>query len=98
MLQSLTMSKKKECTICKHYGKAGAADQYLERTQVYDETGAPVGIYLCKSHSVELFKMGQRKFLLSHYRILVDLVDSDEPKFLEVLEKTVKRFPGEIGK
>lgn len=91
------MAKKRECTICKHYGRETHEPERLERTQVYDETGTPVPILLCKSHSVQLFKMGQKKFLLSHYKILVDLVASDEPKFLEVLEKTVKKFPDKIS-
>lgn len=91
------MAKKRECTICKHYGRKTPDDGMLERTQVYDETGSPVPIMLCKAHSVELFKKGQKKFLLSHYKILVDLVASDEPKFLEILEKTIKKFPGSIS-
>lgn len=90
------MSKKKECTICKHYGKKTPDDGNLERTQVYDESGNPVPIHLCKSHSVDLFKMGQKNFLLSHYKILIDLVASDEPKFLDILEKTIKKFPDRI--
>lgn len=90
------MSKKRECTICKHYGKETANPDQLERTQVYDETGTPVPIKLCKVHSVELFKKGQKSFLLGHYKILVDLVASDEPKFLEVLEKTVRKYPDKI--
>lgn len=85
------MSKKKACTICKHYGVETPDEAVLERTQVFDETGTPVPILLCRSHSVELFKNGQKKFLLSHYKILVDLVGSDEMKFLEILEKTVKK-------
>lgn len=85
------MSKKRECTICKHYGRPTPDESSLERTQVYDETGSPVPINLCKSHSVQLFKLGQKKFLLSHYKILIDLVASDEPKFLEVLEKTIRK-------
>jgi hypothetical protein len=91
------MAKKKECTICKHYGRKTLEDQNLEKTQIYDETGTPVPINLCKAHSVELFKSGQKKFLLNHYKILVDLVASDEPKFLEILEKTIKKFPGSIS-
>lgn len=91
------MGKKKECTICKHYGRPTPDDAQLDRTQIYDETGTAVPIYLCKAHSVDLFKKGQKNFLLEHYKILVDLVDSDEPKFLEVLEKTIKKNPDKIG-
>lgn len=91
------MAKKIECTICKHYGLKSPVGDELERTQVYDETGAPVPIRLCRSHSVELFKMGQKKFLLSHYKILVELIDSDEPKFLAILEHTCKKFPDSIS-
>lgn len=90
------MAKKRECTICKHYGRKTPDGDDLERTQVYDETGTPVPIKLCKAHGVELFKKGQKNFLLSHYKILIDLVGSDEPKFLEVLERTIKKNPDKI--
>ena len=90
------MKKKVECTICKHYGNATPEGE-LERTQLYDDVGSPVKVNLCRSHSVQLFKLGQKKFLLSHYKILVDIMDSDEPKFLKVLEFTVKKHPESIS-
>lgn len=90
------MTKKRECTICKHYGRKTPENDELERTQVYDETGTPVPIKLCRSHSVELFKKGQKNFLLAHYKILIGLVASDEPKFLDVLERTIKKNPNKI--
>lgn len=86
-------TKKKECTICKHHGQATLCQDSLEREFIFDETGTPIAIHLCRHHSVELFRMGQKKFLVQNYRILVDLVSTDEPKFLEVLEKTVKKYP-----
>ena len=82
--------KQKECVICKHYGEETSNTHQLEKTQIFDEIGNPLMILLCRSHAVELFKMGQRKFLLGHYKILVDIISSDETKFLEVLEKTVR--------
>lgn len=84
------MSKKRECTICKHYGKATKEPEKLERTNLYDETGNPVPVNLCRNHSVQLFQWGQKKFLISHYKILTDLIASDEPKFLELLQRTAK--------
>lgn len=84
------MSKKRECTICKHYGKPTVKPEELERTSLFDEAGNSIPVKLCRTHSVQLFQSGQKKFLISHYKILTDLIDSDEPKFLELLEKTVK--------
>ncbi len=84
------MSKKRECTICKHYGKPTVEPQSLERQNLFDEGGNPIGVSLCRSHSVQLFQMGQKKFLISHYKILTDLIASDDPKFLELLERTVR--------
>lgn len=85
------MEKKKvECTICKHYGDETDDSKMLERTKIFDESGNPVNIILCRKHSVELFKLGQKKFLLTHYKILVDIIASDETKFLDILEKTIK--------
>ena len=80
----------KECTICKHYGKKTADEKELERATIFDEVGTPVPVILCRPHSVELFKMGQKKFMVHHHKILVDLISSDETKFLEILEKTVR--------
>jgi hypothetical protein len=82
--------KQKECVICKHYGDETPDPFKLEKTQIFDEIGNPLMILLCRAHAVELFKMGQRKFLMSHYKILVDIISSDETKFLEVLENTVR--------
>lgn len=80
----------KECTICKHYGMPNQSPETLERAQVYDEVGTPVNILLCRNHAVELFQTGQKRFLVSHYKILVDIISSDEMKFLDILEKTVR--------
>jgi hypothetical protein len=80
----------KECTICKHYGLPTQDSEQLERTSLYDEMGTGVPINLCRKHAVELFKLGQKRFLVAHYRILLEVVQSDEHKFLEVLEMTVK--------
>ena len=90
------MNKKIECTICKHYGNKTPEGE-LERTQLYDDVGAPVPVKLCRSHSVQLFKNGQKKFLLSHYKILVDLMASDDPKFLGILEATIRKHPDSLS-
>tara|TARA_Y100000748_G_C15452128_1_gene471381 strand:+ start:375 stop:701 length:327 start_codon:yes stop_codon:yes gene_type:complete len=80
----------KECTICKHYGIRTENPDSLEKEQIYDEVGTPVTIMLCRKHSVDLFRNGQRKFLVQHYKILVDIISSDEVKFLDILERTVR--------
>ena len=86
----------KECTICKHYGERTDIPDGLEKEQIYDEVGTPVNILLCRKHSVDLFKNGQKKFLVKHYKILVDIISSDEVKFLDILEKTVRENLDEI--
>ena len=80
----------RECTICKHYGTSTENPSDLDKAQIFDEVGTPVNIMLCRNHTVELFRSGQKKFLVTHYKILVDIISSDEMKFLDVLEKTVK--------
>jgi hypothetical protein len=87
------MLKKRECTICKHYGDETPKGESLETSQLYDESGLPVSLILCRTHSVQLFKLGQKSFLLAHYRILIDLMDSDEKKFINLLDRTVRKFP-----
>lgn len=83
---------KNECTICRHYAQETPSGE-LERTNLYDEVGAPVPIRLCRAHSVQLFRLGQKKFLLSHFKILVDLMDSNDPKFIDILEATCRKYP-----
>ncbi|MAZ49210.1 MAG: hypothetical protein CME65_11665 [Halobacteriovoraceae bacterium] len=89
-LATIIPAMARECTICKHYGKKSPDENELERATIFDEVGTAVPIILCRPHSVELFKSGQKKFMVNHYKILVDLISSDETKFLEILEKTVK--------
>lgn len=84
------MSKNRECTICKHYGKATHAPKDLERCNLFDEAGKAVTISLCRHHCVSLFQLGQRKFLVSHYLILNDLISTEDKEFLELLEKTAR--------
>lgn len=87
-------AKKNECTICKHLSKPTVGK--LERAQLFDEVGTPVSINFCRTHSVELFKMGQRKFLVSYHRILNEIISTDETKFLDILEKTIHDSIDEI--
>lgn len=86
------MSTKKVCTICKHLGVIKDSEEEVEIGYLFDglAIGTPVKIRLCRKHSVELFKQGQKKFLLEYRRILYDLVNSDEMEFIKILEKTVR--------
>ena len=90
------MDKKQYCVICKHYGIHIDSDTQLEKSNIFDEDGVAVPILLCRKHAIQLFKLGQKMFLVSHYRILVDLMDSDDTKFLEVLGDTVKKNQDKI--
>jgi hypothetical protein len=87
---------KRECTICKHYGEETDTSKEIEKSIIYDESSTPYAVTLCRKHSVELFKLGQRRFMLEHYRILTDLISSDEMKFIEILQKTVQANLDEI--
>ena len=92
----ILMKKKRECTICKHSGLETPNSEELETSSLYEDDGTPIKILLCRKHAVQLFKLGQKSFLLAHYRILVDLIDSDEKKFINILDKTVRKFPDSI--
>jgi len=86
---------KTECTICKHYGERSDSPE-LERATIFDDVGTAVALLLCRKHAVELFKNGQKKFLISHHKILIDIVSSDETKFLDILERVVRENLDEI--
>lgn len=87
------MSKERECTICKHYGNETPKGENPETAKLFDDNGEAVPVQLCRTHSVQLFKLGQKSFLLAHYRILVGLMDTDEKKFINLLDRTVRKFP-----
>ena len=86
------MSGKRICTICKHLGKEVDSEEEVELGYLFNDlhAGAAVKIRLCRKHSVELFKHGQKRFLIDYRRILFDLVNSDEMEFIKILEKTVR--------
>jgi hypothetical protein len=56
--------KEKNCLVCKHNGFIRAAD---EKDILYQENGNPFFVDLCYAHSVEFFKLGQRRFV-NRYR------------------------------
>ena len=90
------MNESKKCTICKHLGLETPNLLDVERSYLYENNGDAVAVFLCRTHAVQLFKLGQKSFLLSHYQILNDCVDTDEKKFINILEQTVRKFPDYI--
>jgi hypothetical protein len=89
--------KKRVCTICKHLGIHHHEQQQLDTGYLYDGVRArSVKLNLCRSHAVELFRQGQKKFLISKRKILYDLVNSDEKDFIRILEKTVQKHAHQI--
>jgi hypothetical protein len=53
------------CLICKYMGDH--AHKSLSRDRIFkDGSGAVISIQLCYTHSWELFRFGQKKFLLSY--------------------------------
>jgi hypothetical protein len=87
------MAMTKECTICKHIGKRNNDLGDLEAGFLFNDIEHPatIQIRLCRSHSVELFKIGQKKFLLEYHHILHGLVNSDEMEFIKLLDRVVKK-------
>ena len=44
--------------------------------KVYDQKGSSVNILLCRDHDIELYKLGQLKFVLK-YQMKIHEVDAD---------------------
>lgn len=87
------------CVICKHLdGKhldvPHSGD--LAYNHVYGGDGSSVRVLLCRSHEVELFQNGQKRFFLQYYQILNDVISSDEAAFMRLFEKTVRANLNEI--
>ena len=85
------MEDKCKCVICRHYGQEEDDSNKYEMASIFDKNGKEVRIQLCSVHAVELFKNGQKKFLMGHYKILLEVMDSNDTDFLEILENTVKK-------
>lgn len=81
--------KSRECTICKYYGRRNT--HLTSREMVYDETGSPIVINLCRHHAIELFKIGQQKFFMKYFQIANDVVGTDENQFLDLLIRTARK-------
>lgn len=87
----MSQGQKRHCTVCKHLSlDASQIDlSKLEPAELYYEEKS-VRITLCRSHAAELFKVGQSRFLLNYVHILKDVINSDEPDFLDALYRELK--------
>lgn len=74
------------CTICEHYGIKRESSE----NSILFHNEKEIKISLCTEHSVDLFKQGQKKFLISHHKILFNIIDSNNTKFIELLSETYK--------
>ena len=69
---------KKYCSICQCYGvHEETAPEYLSVEKVYDEKGNTVKATLCRTHAVELFKIGQKNFFVKHHNRAQDIIVDD---------------------
>ena len=78
----------KKCIICEHL-EAGKdfKQENLIKESIFDGN-LKHDYHFCYTHSIELFKIGQKKFL-KHYAssILSTVFESNHPKFIELLHK-----------
>jgi len=56
--------KDHRCAVCKYQGDHNEKKIYLE--PIWRDNGLPFKIALCYMHSWELFRMGQKNFLMSY--------------------------------
>jgi hypothetical protein len=67
----------KECEVCSSAGRISFAEDV---GHVYQENGKSQSIDLCYYHSVELFKIGQLKFIMKHgFKDLTKAAASGKP-------------------
>jgi hypothetical protein len=81
----------KKCIICEHLDAGKDFKQEnLTKEQIFD--GNIKHEYnFCYNHSIELFKIGQKKFLRYYATpILGTVFESNHPKFIELLHKNSK--------
>jgi hypothetical protein len=68
--------KKPRCLICK-YTKPNE-EQTVKVNYLYPGADKSIRIILCESHSVELFKSGQRSFLTQYYSLFQGFYGNEE--------------------
>jgi len=68
--------KKPRCLICK-YTKPNE-EQMVKVNYLYPGSDKSIRIILCESHSVELFKSGQRAFLIQYYSLFQGFYGNEE--------------------
>lgn len=90
------MKRNRECVICSHLGDNNYSKDSLEVMSLFSEYGHEHKFLFCKNHSIELFKLGQKKFLLNYMNILADVMETNNPEFLTLLEQYVKRYYHEV--
>lgn len=84
------MKKDTKCIICKH--KDLPVSSKYSHEMIFDDKGNSVDITLCHGHSVDLFKSGQKNFLLKHHDILHSIISSEDSKFIRVLTQTARTY------
>ena len=61
------------------------SDVHLET--VFDEKSRAISVYLCRVHSVELFRTGQFKFLIKYGYITKMFIGFPEQKFFSLMDR-----------
>ncbi len=78
------MSKKHDCTICKHLFHL-PEDVPVYLNELYYDEGRVQKMHLCYIHDIELFKIGQYRFVDKYRHIAENLVASDDASFISFL-------------
>ncbi|MBL7664072.1 MAG: hypothetical protein JNM93_02975 [Bacteriovoracaceae bacterium] len=76
---------KHQCVICKHLFQLPETVPVFDAF-VYREEGRSHKIKLCLLHDIELFKIGQYRFVDKYSYLAYNVVGSDEHDFLNLLK------------
>lgn len=81
------MNKNKECVICSHLYPDREKEDKLFNQDIFNGTSNPDKFKFCFQHDMELFHVGQIRFLKKYsYLILNFTNESFNPKFISILK------------
>ncbi len=88
------MSKKLKCAVCSLYGVENEKD--ISRELLFKDEGEDFPVLLCRQHSVELFKQGQKRFCIHHFETANQIVVAENSTFLNFILEIAKKNKGKI--
>ncbi len=81
--------KDRRCLVCKYCGDKKYKN--LSSSSFYGREGRGVRVYLCHKHEIELFILGQVRFLRKYYPVFLNSISNDDNSFFKVADQILSK-------